>query len=685
MKKTIKELQGILCSALSVFYLLSAIFSAAVFLSLILSNVMEPRWVAPGYPSFYKYPKSIEFKSIVLSLPAAIFISILFSYVKSNLRRALISLPLLVLALFLISDHLRFQVIGDWVVPALTLLVLLSLLHYLLGRYDGLGPDKNANYFFVGIAGIIGSVYFFFFNLVILTSTHFDNKLDLHHLGEEFTSAVDFLNSGKPFISFFWPHGFHDSGIIAFAFYIASKADIPTLLIAKSATYSIGAFTLLLLAIGLGLGNYSILILFSILLVNLVLPSTFGLLIFVVISFLLFSKTQKPAVILFSGAIAFIAYIYRIDYGIYGVLSVAALFAHRTATSFIIRDISVFKKSAFHFTLFLSGFVLAAILSFMIFGWPNAKWYDITLFILPKYMLDSTGLPYPLPMNWLINYPEAGLAKGTFYLLAVFGLLAVVSQYLYKNLKKPNSVNDFFLLVVFYVIFSMRTALGRSAEDHIMQFFGFAYLLIALIISRVLVSSGLNTFLKAGSVVILFSTLNYFDGKFTLPSIPSFKPVLENGVQLLSEYNEMPPQQCSNNIFSQRALENPNFVYYDEAICSLRATLSSLNINDKELLVSHSASLVYSSLGFSLPTKYYCLGWAITEDMQRELISELEDSGIKAILIIKKTDGLLAITTYDIPDSARLPVYYDWVTRNFDIENPIPTPIGSLILKKHVF
>ncbi|MBI1912823.1 MAG: hypothetical protein HYS21_12590 [Deltaproteobacteria bacterium] len=677
---------GFLASVAEVITLLCAIIGASAVIGYLCAVFITPEWLAPGYPSFYRYPKNVEIKAILLAAAASIPVSIALARM-SWAQKCAFSGFLFLLGLLISYKYLYFEDIFSWVVPAITLIILLSLLDYFQGRNTThlLNLNPKPRMWLLCLAAFLGTAFIFLAN--IYAAYFFDESLDLHHFGEKFTSAIDFLNGGMPFVTFFWPHGLHDTGLTALFFYLGSSADLPTMSIALAMANSLGVITLLLLCIGMGLGYYSLLITFiAVVLSDMLLMPTYGLLLPVIISFLLFSRSKSMPGFILAGVVAFISYIYRIDYGVYGILSVFGYCLYSFAFSIISRQLTRLKEQVVSFFLYLAGLIASALFSYLLFGFPGSDWYRITMLTLPKFMADSTGFPYPLPASWLsaLDYTTYTMQIGVFYLTSVLGIAAISARHLYTRFKEGSTVETgFFVLVLFLLAFSIRTALGRSAEDHILQFFGFSYLVLLLLISRGLVSLDVSRWLKGAIITALFIFLNFWTGSFGQPTAPPHFEVISESLQILAEHNDPKPKQCSNGIFSARNLSVPHISSYDRAVCSTRELLESKGINDGELFVVHSASLVYPSLGFRLPSKYYCLGWAITEEMQRELVAELEKNGVKAILRIRPSDGLRALATYDIPDSVRVPFFYEWFSNKFEIEKPLQTELGELYLLRN--
>ena len=60
--------------------------------------------------------------------------------------------------------------------------------------------------------------------------------------------------------------------------------------------------------------------------------------------------------------------------------------------------------------------------------------------------------------------------------------------------------------------------------------------------------------------------------------------------------------------------------------------LDAHGVGERQLLVYHSASLLYSLLDHRSPTKYYSLHLAADPVMEQELIRELEQNYVRAFL-----------------------------------------------------
>lgn len=657
--------------------------SSAVLISSVCSRAVTPRWTAPGYPSYFGYPKNVELKALGAVIILTPLLSILYGGIRSTAVKGAVCFAALGAGLLSVYGYLSPRELAPLTLPLLSVLALLVIFSCSLDLNEGpvRPPARSVNLFlFIG-AGAVGTFWYFLISLDYLYAL---GVIDAHHMGETFTSALDFMNGGRPAVTFFWPHGLHDTGVAALFFKIFGRADIPTLFMADAAYMSLAAVAILILGYGLGLGYYSILVLA----VLLSLYQTFfyrplGVMVFVLLSFLIYAKAKSRYLFFLAGAVGFVAHIYRIEYGVYGFMAVIALAGYLTLSSFLSGDPDGARENIISALLYVSGVLVFAVLMFLVFGWPGPEWYRTYFLILPGYLSDSAGLPYSLPLLGNSDTPR-GLRISVLYATAVVGLAAAATGYMYARLRRYESIDRFFVVLVLFSIASVRTAFGRSSTDHTLQFSGFLFLFLCLCVARNFSFVAARAYMKILIVATPFVFFDFFNGGFTLPRPGPLAPMLRNSGNILAGYRQKVPAQCSEGLFSSLNMNTRPFREYDGGICQIKEVLKVFGIKSGELLVGHSASLIYPSLGYSLPTKYYCIGWAITGEMQRELVSELDRSGVKAVLKAKKSPGILLLEEYDIPDVVRLPVYSEWFGERFDLENPVSTSLGEIYLRKDV-
>jgi hypothetical protein len=412
--------------------------------------------------------------------------------------------------------------------------------------------------------------------------------------------------------------------------------------------------------------------------------------VFLALAFFVFSRSRRWYHFVFSGALVFIAHIYRIEVGTYGFIAVLILLTYHLIAA-ACNDYDMLKEKVRNTLLFIGGVFMTAFSMYLVFGWPGPEWYRVVFFILPKFHADSTGFAFPLPLFGSLNnqvlggkdFPLGGTESEQIYyavfsVITVLGMFAVACRYMYKNFRKADSTDTFSLLLIFYLVLSLKSAFGRSDIWHIVAFATVVYFMASLFVSRIIASSAsINRVTKLVAIGILFGLFNFSTGFFSNNPWSAITTTLKADTSFFKDYVSSRPHQCSLGLLSNLLMQaNPD---YDKDVCVTKEFLTSNNIERRQLLISHSAALLYPSLGYELPTKYYCLGWAMTEEMQEDLISELEESHVSAVLFINKYRG---ISEYDIPDKDRLPVYYKWLEEQFNLSAPVDTPLGKVVFRK---
>lgn len=656
---------------------LSAI--AALFATLII----QPAWNAPGIPSFLGYPKNVEHKALMAALLSSMIIGIAYANIKKLYLKAVISAVLSALALILNWGRLRLDNTEGWAAQAIILFILLAFFRLYLEGTDSRPRTGDTKKLPIIIAGVFAFLGMFMLAYV----KHYDpaKLLDVHHLGEHFTSAVDLLNGGKPFVSIIWPHGLHDTGLAALFFKFTGRADYTTLILSTAVGTGFAAITIMLMAYFLGLGYYSIIVLAMLTFMNFSAHlKSFTNIVLVIAIFAAATRAVKAWHYAMLGVAVFLAHMYRIETGVYCFMSVSALIGFNVLSAAFRKDFGSLKQSVFSAAFFIGAALLTAIFFFLMLGWPGPQWYEYSFQVLAKYNTDSTGFPYPFPINgWNYDFDKNSeyARSGLFHIVMVLSILAISSRQFYIWLRTGAPKQAVFpMLMVFLSVISLRTAFGRSEGDHIAQYMTFAYLFLSICFAWFVITSLKSKWLKAGVVFAFFLFFNLRTGVFTpVTAIPQYYEITKFGAGLLSDYPKEPPPQCTGKLFSERDFEITDIARFNEEVCQTLPLLERFGIGERELLINNSGSFYYPALGRKLPTKYFGVASAITDGLQRELITELEAAHVKAILYSDDFNGL---PFFDIYDEIRLPVYQEWVNANFDVYNPIPTPLGNLILRR---
>jgi hypothetical protein len=653
--------------------------ATSVIIGSITAAVVHPQWVAAGWSSFNHYPKNIELRSLMLILLLVPVFSVALEIMKAKWIKVSFVAVLTSIAGVQIYERLALDQPSLWVLHLGTIAGVVTIFYHSLTRpaeENSRPPSLPGIYWVVG-ACLIWIAYFLLF---ILQYKAFAGQIDFNHNGENFMSALDLVRGGTPFVTFFWPHGLVDTGVIAIAFKASSRMDVPTMWLGYFAMRSLAIPALFLCAYGLRLGHFSLVIAFIVLCFNPALLDFLPYFIFVFLSFLLFTEAKKKYHFFLSGAAMFAAHVYRIDTGIYGFAAVLLVSLYLIVGAYFNSPV-LLKEKVISLLFFLGGVFCAAALAYAVCGWPGRDWYEIAFSLLPKYHADSTGLPFPLPLRDTINYRFHGIEKSVFavsYVVAVIGILAAACIYLYRNVRKVRAIDVFPLLLIVLAVLNIRSAFSRSDLQHITWAASIAYVTVGLLIARAIAyASFTQRGLKIVLVIVFFAFFNFSAGLFNNNPLAFARKIMNEGsTNFLEEYRTI-PEQCANGLFSLTQLTaNP---YLDRSVCITQEILRAQGIGKGKLLISHSASLLYPMLGYELPTKYYSLGWAITEDMQRDLVAELEKADISAVLM---AEGYAALTRYDIPDSVRIPVYHEWLMQRFDLSKPVFTPLGKLVLRK---
>jgi len=666
----------------SIFETLLILFGAtatSIITGIITATVVSPHWVATGWPSFNHYPKNIELRTLMLILLLVPVFSVALEFMKTNWQKVSFVAALTSIAIALVHERLALDQPSLWMIHIGTIVGVITIFYYSLTQpaETNLRPSSLLSICWVTGACLIWIVYFLFF---ISQYETFAGQIDVNHNGEIFMSAVDLVRGGAPFVTFFWPHGLVDTGIVALAFKASSRIDVPTMWLGYFIMRSLAVPALFLCAYGLRLGYFSLLISFTALCFNPALLDFLPYFIFVFLSFLLYAKDGKPYHFFLSGVVMFMAHVYRIDTSVYGFTAILLVSLYLIIGAYFNSSVML-KEKVKNLLFFLSGVFCAALAIYAVCGWPGHNWYNIAFSILPNYHADSTGLPFPLPLSDTVNYWFHGVEKSVYAVscvIFVLGLLASACVYLYRNLRNVQKVDVFSLLLIVLAVLNIRTAFGRSDLQHITWASSIAYVIVGLLIAKAIAYASFpQRWIKVILVVVFFAFFNFSAGLFNNNPLAYARKIIDEGNMNFFEEYRIVPEQCSNSLFSRKQLmANP---YMDRSVCVTQKILQAHGIDKEKLLISHSASLLYPMLGYELPTKYYSLGWAITEEMQRDLVSELEKADISAVLI---AEGYAALTRYDIPDSERIPVYYEWLMQHFDLSKPVFTPLGKLVIRK---
>ena len=653
--------------------LVSAISLAVAFVT--------PRWKAPGFPSYIAYGKNVEQAASVLTV---LGVSLLVIFAR-RLTFSFIAIGWLAAVLALTKIYY-----GGKAMVVLLALVAATAVYFTW--YDRLrdqvrmtGPDDipRWHWWVTWVLMPVVAVW------VFLISLH-PRVLDLFHHGEVITSALDLLDGGVPFRTYHWPHGFSDSGFAALLIGLTGNKGLGTIILLGGITCVLGLAAVFLLGLGMlrqPLGALVFAALVALLPGRLIGVASNGF--FPILSFFLLSIRFARSTVFAAGVLIGLGYLWRIETGVFALATVVVYllikvyYSERYARDGHIWQHLLDPHAAAGFfgdgLALLLGVTCSLVLLRLTLGFPTAEWFRATLVDSPYYHADSTG--FPLPLYWKgVGFGEVStkviamiLMPGM--LLLALGLYAITLQKAIERRLPLDSVRArFYTLVLIYSLFSLKTLMDRSDPGNIMA--GTAMLLM----------------------LVLLDGLEFLERWFWRPLIvPSILAACLTSLTLFSAFRpDLLPSFAlpgSDNLAvmraSLRSTSTPgemialtsDSVAGDvlRGVKQVRGLLDAHRVGEKQLLVYHSASLLYPLLDRRSPTKCYCLGSATDSVMEQELIEELERNRVRAFLHVNGIGGSMA--QYDVPDSHRIPRVHNYITGKETSGRHFETPLGSLTIR----
>jgi hypothetical protein len=115
-----------------------------------------------------------------------------------------------------------------------------------------------------------------------------------------------------------------------------------------------------------------------------------------------------------------------------------------------------------------------------------------------------------------------------------------------------------------------------------------------------------------------------------------------------------------------------------EGVAATRALLEQHQIGRRQLLITHTAPLLYPLLGLESPTRFFSLSTAASPAMERNLIGDVERNKVRAVL---RVSGICrSIVEMDIPDRDRVPLVHRYLSDRFRIGRTYQTKLGTLTI-----
>ena len=671
---------------------------AAIVAGAVAAHLVPPHWRAAGLPFVSGQGKNVEAAAVVAALVAGIVALRLLSLRWGRLFAWTAAL----LGGLLFATRLELRL----AFAAWPTLVALAALPSALGlfwaepaqpeRHGAPSPGEIPRWL-AALALLVLALLAFVLGLEPL-------EVDVFHHGEVIASALDLLRGGKPFETFIWPHGLHDTGLAAFWISATGKIGTAPVTLGRASCCSLGVLSAYLLGRPL-LGSRGAALLAPALLV--LTAAAFvqappvnsgrhslhqlGIVVFVALGFALLSSSRRWAA-LAAGASFGLAYLFRIESGLFGFAAGVALLAVRAVAesraapprSEALPQALVRLGASLLQLCAGVGLVLATCM--LLFGWPGAAWFDYTLRELPAYHGDAAGIPLLLPLKTSGPLGEvplafcASLAWLSFVtLLSAWGLrLALAASTAGGTGRSVRTAQLAFLAV--FAVFTTRSALDRNDAGHVLQWSALP-LLAAFLLLIALLRERFGS--RALAAVALLPWLLDFGSEAKWPRLSSLRSphawaqnLTERARVLREQLAPNPPLgRCADRSFTATEAELGRNRSFLADTCAFEQLLREHHLG--ALAFEHAAPWYTARFGLPLPTRFFALARAYTPARQLELVEELRKSRPQALLL---ADGYGAMPRFDIPDAVRVPVVDAYLSERRRNAPVLDTGLGLLFL-----
>lgn len=647
-------------------------FGVALAVGVAVALVVPPHWRAGGLPYALGHAKNVEHAAVT----AAILAAAASAWILEARRGWRLLGCLAACGFGLLAFHVDPRVLLV-AAPQLAVTLLLSVaLRPLQGKNEGHRPDvvppadRDLPAPAVAVALAVLATMTFVLSLRPL-------EIDVYHHGEVLASAVDLLRGGRPFETFLWPHGLHDTGLTALWIALTGKVGTSPIALAQATCRALGVVSAFAVAWRLfGSRRWALAasagLVFALLVRgNAPAPAAtlyqLGVLVFVSLGFavLLGPRTEPLA-----GALFGLAYLFRLETGVYAVLAALAFLASRQLFAPGVSRGEAARRFGSSIVRLLTGVAATLLLFRLVLGWPGSAWLSYTLLDLPRYHRDSSGLPFPWPLRGAgpgLPLSAVGLGLGAL----AFALLLVI-----EAARRRTSAPLWFWAV--FAALATHSTLDRSDEGHLLQWHALPVLAVVLV-GAINVRERLGWSVPRMSLVV-FLALGWIDiGSLTVPwpsrarallTIAELRPAFT----LLVEHFRPNPSvgRCEDAFFTPteaREGSNPRFI---DATCEVEGLLRAHGVT--ELVIVHSAPWYYVRFGLPVPTRYFTLARAYTPERQRALIEDLRARRPQAMLRVR---GFAGLERLDVPDAVRVPVVDAYLRERRLGVTPTLTPIGD--------
>lgn len=662
-----------------------------------LAATISPRWRAAGGPYFQGYGKNVESAAVAGALAAGAATQ---WFVRS--RRGLAACALVaVCGLALVARGCPIApLVAGWpqLLAAAGLATALGVsrrgkalaaAETRAAHESGGGGDVPA----LGAALLVGALAAVAF---AFTAGPPLLNIDTYHHGEVLSTALDLVRGGRPFKTLIWPHGADDTGLAALWILATGKVGTSPVALAWATRCGLGVIAVYVLARRLlGSRGEALAACLAAALApvlfeqpplgpNVWALSQLGILVFAVLGFAVVTSPRRHD--LLAGLCFGLAYLFRIETGLYAIAAGLAVIAVRDLTAAAGEPFAKTVKTAGGGALrLLAGAVLVLGAARLVLGWPGAEWFAYTLWDLPRFHGDAVGIPLPWPRRGVELSPGETAWLGVALARLLLTLLLLV-QALRGLLSRPqprlpaeSARAAQVLFVALFAAAAAKSALDRSDVNHILQWSSLLLLAAALLaLARWRERRSWGRWRSGAAAVVLVALLDFVGLGFRIPSprgAASLAAVARERRQLLVEHlSPNPPVGgCADRMFTpseSRAAADHDFI---AATCTVEALLRSHGVS--RLMIADGAPWYYVRFRSPIPTRFFALARAYTPPRQLELIHELRRGRPQALLLAHGYGGLAA---FDVPDAVRVPVVDAYLRGRRHGVAVTPTPLGDL-------
>jgi hypothetical protein len=540
-------------------------------------------------------------------------------------------------------------------------------------------------------------------------------SIDVFHHGEVLSTAVDLLRGGRPFETLIWPHGFHDSGLAALWIRATGKVGTSPVALAWASCCALGAISAYVLARRMLASRLAALaaclaVALAPLLVDEPVTGAsaralndLGILVFVALGCAAVTSRRRSYVA--AGVCCGLAYLFRIDTGVYATLAVLGVIAYRElagtagAAGGVGRSAgralagggtirSAGRALAGGGLRLAGGIALALGGCRLLFGWPGEAWFAYTLWDLPRFHRDAVGSPFPWPHRGVamslgesVNLSVALSRLLLTLLLLVQAVRAVRDHRRAGAESEPPRAATALLFVALFGAFATKSALDRSDLIHLLQWttlplFSAACLVVADWRDRRSWAAGRTAL--AAFVFILLLDFGWLG--LRLPELRGAAAMAAAARERWQGFVEhLSPNQpvggCADRAFTpgESGIDaNRRFI---ADTCVVEGLLRDHGVH--RMVVADGAP--WYDVRFHLPpaSRYIALARAYTPPRQLELIEVWRARPAQALLLVRGYGGM---TEFDVPDAVRVPVADAYLKARREGVAATPTAVGDLFL-----